>query len=235
VAAQTVVTDRRGTATPDPNDFKTVVDLDNAGLPTRIVAPPIAVAGAPEGWVQGVTRMVWDTNGNLVCRRSAAAEAKAANVCKANPPANDGRQTDYTYDAEAPYRRLTEKSPGPDVNNATADRQLTTYTYDEGITGLYREAFEDENMEGIPDDVRIADKPYGNWGQNPPDGLTGSDHFSVRFTGFLKPDLESGHQVYSFRIYSDDGVRLVIDKRVLVDCFNQNRDGPVGRTPPHYR
>jgi RHS repeat-associated protein len=225
VAAYTYITDRRGTVTSDLNDYKTSIDFSKGGFPVRIVNPPIPVPGVLGGWVQGITRMAWDSNGNMVCRRGPAGDAYifgGDGVCvQNNAPPSDGRQTADTYDGEAPFRLLTETSPGPDVDNPTVDRQVTTRTYDDGITGLYREAFDSEFMKGVPQDVRIANNVDQSWSPTP-ENIANDGDWSVRYTGFLRPPIDTGHDLYYFRVYSDAGVRLVIDERVLVDCFNDD-------------
>lgn len=55
-----------------------------------------------------------------------------------------------------------------------------------------------------------------DWGKGSPEGLP-NDRFSIRFTGKIEPTTTG---VYSFTTTSDDGVRLWVDGKLLVDHWD---------------
>jgi hypothetical protein len=61
---------------------------------------------------------------------------------------------------------------------------------------------------------RVDPRVAFDWGSGAPDSRLPVDSFQARWTGFLTP-LASGD--YTFRTRSDDGVRLWVDERLLVD------------------
>lgn len=86
-----------------------------------------------------------------------------------------------------------------------------------GEHGLKGEYFNNMNMYGNPALVRIDKQIHFDWGPGSPDSATiNPDHFSVRWTGKLVPSVSD---VYEFSITTDDGVRLYIDGKLLVDSW----------------
>lgn len=77
-------------------------------------------------------------------------------------------------------------------------------------TGLYREVYANTHLEGEPCSQGTA-WPYA------PNRVCGrADHFSIRLTGYLripKPD------DYLFRLTSDDGSRLYLDGKRIIDMW----------------
>ena len=64
-----------------------------------------------------------------------------------------------------------------------------------------------------------------NWGYNSPfPGLIPPDNFSVRWTG--SPNFSAG--TYTFTVYADDGVRMWVDDRLVIDAWYDS-----GFTPPY--
>jgi hypothetical protein len=57
------------------------------------------------------------------------------------------------------------------------------------------------------------------WGAGSPDPSIGADTFSVRWDGFVEP---SGSETYRFYVTSDDGVRLWVDGKLLVDNWTDH-------------
>ena len=80
----------------------------------------------------------------------------------------------------------------------------------DGLTGEY---FSNETLEGKP--LKRVDPVIDfPWELGSPDPSIPVDHFSVRWTGMLEPE-SSG--TYTFTTRTDDGVRLWVDGKLLVD------------------
>ncbi|MHB1157280.1 MAG: PA14 domain-containing protein [Phycisphaerales bacterium] len=65
-----------------------------------------------------------------------------------------------------------------------------------------------------------------NWASGSPDARVGADTFSARWTGKIVPLYT---QAYTFTTYSDDGVRLWINGKSVIDSWI-NQDGSIPRT-----
>jgi hypothetical protein len=87
----------------------------------------------------------------------------------------------------------------PGVSNATS--------------GWYAEYFPNRHLTGAPAVVRHDEKIDFNWGAGSPDPLIPVDNFSARWTQTLH--LEEGR--YEFSVAADDGVRLFVDGRLIID------------------
>jgi beta-glucosidase len=85
--------------------------------------------------------------------------------------------------------------------------------------GLIGEYFPNRDHRGAPAVTRIDPTVDFNWGDEAPHPKLPADEFSVRWTGNLVPT-ESG--VYSIGIGSDDGSRLYLDGKLLVDNWGQH-------------
>ncbi len=83
-----------------------------------------------------------------------------------------------------------------------------------GECGLMGEYFANLSLRGAPAAVRLDQNLSFNWGDGSPAPKVGVDSFSVRWTGVLVPR-ESGN--YSIQVASDDGSRLYLDDRLLID------------------
>ncbi len=59
-----------------------------------------------------------------------------------------------------------------------------------------------------------------DWGEGSPDPAIPTDRFSVRWRGRIRPE-ESG--VWTFYSYTDDGVRLWVDGKPLIDEWHDMR------------
>ncbi len=85
--------------------------------------------------------------------------------------------------------------------------------------GLKAEYFNNQELRGPAVTVRTDASINFNWGRyNPTPELTGNN-FSVRWTGKLKPP-ESGN--YRLGFTADDGARLYLDGKLLVDAWASN-------------
>ncbi|NOU79771.1 hypothetical protein GC101_12895 [Paenibacillus sp. LMG 31459] len=79
--------------------------------------------------------------------------------------------------------------------------------------GLKGEYYDNSDLSGLKLTRTDADLNF-SWGLGSPDALIGQDTFSVRWTGTLKPKYSES---YTFYIIVDDGVRLWVDGRLIID------------------
>lgn len=83
--------------------------------------------------------------------------------------------------------------------------------------GLYAEYYNDDKecLVGLPKVTRVDAQINCNWQEDSPvPGVIGVDHFSIRWSGWLKTT-EAGE--YSFRTFADDGVRVWVDDKIVID------------------
>lgn len=100
----------------------------------------------------------------------------------------------------------------------TAARNLNLlekeYLFNEnGINGLSAEYFDNKLLEGTPRtrvDAVVNFDPVNQ----PPDPYTSAHKLSIRWTGFIKPNVSG---TYKIGVNSDDGVRLWIEDKLIVD------------------
>lgn len=91
----------------------------------------------------------------------------------------------------------------------------------DGKEGLKAEYFANTNFEGTPEIVRYENKVYYDWSKGAPAGLSVSDYFTVRWSG----QITVGEKDIFFNAYSDDGIRIIIDGKTVIDgwdTFNQH-------------
>ncbi len=97
------------------------------------------------------------------------------------------------------------------------------FTPDGKANGLLGEYFPDENLKGKPSFTRTDKQINFMWGTGSPKKGFPEDHFSVRWTGYIKVP-QSGD--YVLNIVSDDGCRLFIDNdEVVNDWTNHSAEG----------
>ncbi|MEO8292042.1 MAG: RHS repeat-associated core domain-containing protein [Actinomycetota bacterium] len=210
----TKITDPRGTDASSgfSDDYQTTVQFNTQGLPIEVRAPKKDPTTEPD-WV---TRMVWDSNGHVMCSRSPQANAISAN-CTSTTNTQNEFSTVYDYETKEPFRLKTVTEPAPSTG---ASRMLSTYEYDAGgaFTGLWVEMFENPNLAGIPDSEGLWDTIDRNWGTGAPSGIANNDQWSIRASGFIDIPNRNAKN-YEFRVTSDDGVTLAIGSDVLMNCF----------------
>ena len=80
-------------------------------------------------------------------------------------------------------------------------------------TGLAAQYFDNRDFTGLKLSRTDAQVNF-NWGSGSPASSIGSDTFSVRWTGTLVPHLSES---YTFHTSTDDGVRLWIDGKLVID------------------
>ncbi|MFA5834070.1 MAG: glycoside hydrolase family 3 C-terminal domain-containing protein [Bacteroidota bacterium] len=83
-----------------------------------------------------------------------------------------------------------------------------------GKNGLLAEYFNNKELKGEPALRRVDKNIEFRWGGEQPAEGFGVDNFSVRWTSRLKPDLTG---TYEITAASDDGIRLFIDGKLLID------------------
>jgi YD repeat-containing protein len=233
-AAGVDVEDPRGPGTPsDPPgnpDYTTKIDFSTAGLPIQIVGP------RDQNGIWPKTTMLWDTNGNLVCKRTPAQNEVRVGC---NDPANptipqgygqaDGLQTDYTYQTRAPFLVKSETQSAPNADGS-GTRPLTSYAYDQDSAGggtpwteLYAEYFTNTTLTGMPAGAGFQSSLDKDWQGDAPQALMDltppvTDNWTMRLTGRITFADEGK---YRFRVVtdSDAGARLVVGSYQIFDCW----------------
>ncbi|HIE08349.1 MAG TPA: beta-glucosidase [Armatimonadetes bacterium] len=87
----------------------------------------------------------------------------------------------------------------------------------DGEEGLKGEYFANKDLRGSPVLVRVDKEVNFDWGMGSPDPKVPPDNFSVRWTGKLIPPETRVYEIYA---RTDDGVRLWIDGRLLIDSWH---------------
>jgi beta-glucosidase len=85
--------------------------------------------------------------------------------------------------------------------------------------GLSAEFFDNIKMDGTPVFTRIDSTVFFNWEDAPPAPGIGKDGYSVRWSGTVAPPET---RTYIFYTSSDDGVRLFIDGKKLIDNWSDH-------------
>ncbi|MFL6198884.1 MAG: PQQ-dependent sugar dehydrogenase [Thermoanaerobaculia bacterium] len=136
------------------------------------------------------------------------------------------RTTPFTEEAVAGLLRtigaaapVSWSDGGAAVHEITTPAADTTYTatFQETRHGLMATYFDDRNLSQ-PVLTRIDPNVDFHWGQGSPAAGIGKDTFSVRWTGKLQPTVTGPH---TFLIRADNGARLWIDGRLLIDVQNR--------------
>lgn len=86
-----------------------------------------------------------------------------------------------------------------------------------GNRGLKGEYFANDKLSGSPEITRYDERVSFDWGYNAPWSLSISDYFSVRWSG----DITVGDEPVFLRVFSDDGVRVYLDGKLVIDGWNK--------------
>lgn len=95
-------------------------------------------------------------------------------------------------------------------------------TPDKKENGLQAEYFNNIDLSGKPVITRIEKNLDYMWDNSSPAPEIGINNFSIRFSGYIKPDKSTECIFYTL---SDDGIRVTIDDKLVID--NWNNHGPM--------
>ena len=148
-----------------------------------------------------------------------------------------GHATDQTWDTA---RNLLQTTTGPDPDGVgLLGRPVTRHRYDEQeigdatdpgdpIEGLRGAYYDNPDLAGQPLHQQTDATVDFDWSTGGPGALgSQTDDFSVRWTGILKaPDTGT----YVLTTTGDEGTRLIVDNRVLIDDWNIHGPTPANAT-----
>ena len=90
-----------------------------------------------------------------------------------------------------------------------------------GLPGLKGEYFNNDSLHGEPALVRTDEKIDFHWGAGSYAPSGPDDGFSARWTGYFIPRTEDD---YKFYVSADDGVRLFIDEKQVIDDWQRHSE-----------
>jgi hypothetical protein len=99
--------------------------------------------------------------------------------------------------------------------------QILVGTPGSAAGGWYAEYFDNRTLSGQPKATRYDEKIDFDWGRDAPLGGIPADNFSVRWSAAVS--FEEG--TYRFVTLSDDGVRLWVDDRLIIDAWRDQDSG----------
>jgi beta-glucosidase len=88
-----------------------------------------------------------------------------------------------------------------------------------GETGLTAEFFSNQELKGEPVLRRVDKQVDFNWASGAPDPKVPKDHFSVRWSGKITAPVTGQYQ---FTVATDDGVRLFVDGKRLINWWQDH-------------
>ena len=86
--------------------------------------------------------------------------------------------------------------------------------------GLKAEYFDNKDLQGTPVATRVDEQLNFEWFTNAPVPEVNTDNFSARWTGYFVPPASG---TYEFGARADDGVRVFLDDRLLVEHWQDGR------------
>ncbi len=123
-----------------------------------------------------------------------------------------GVRVSYAAGTTPPLEELAEKAPFYTAPGLS-------------VAGLKAEYFANQTMEGSPAATRTEVVINHVWPAAPDVAGLPADHFSARYTGVVRP-AKAG--LYKFAVKSDDGTRLFVDDKLVID--NWHDQGPTLRS-----
>lgn len=163
------------------------------------------------------TTYVWDS-GNRLVRKTDPTQVVTTNLYD---PA--GNLTD-TYGPGSPGEFAA------DHRSASAPHSITGY--DEGISGLAARWWDKLNLVGPPKTHATAGLQQ-DWGEGGPPGLGVTNTFSGRLTGGINLAL-AGSYGFAAEVGQDDGVRVYLDDRLMIDKWDPYREAVIRDAPDAY-
>jgi RHS repeat-associated protein len=145
-----------------------------------------------------------------------------------------GRKSTTVYDVAgrptasygpAPSSCFTGQLPNGTCTSPAVPAASTAY--DEGLSGLAATYWANKTMVGAPaahsTGVGKGGRLTADWYQSAPPGVSVTDGFSARFTGrVLFPQTGT----YNFALYANDGVRVYIDDKRIIDSWADSASNP---------
>lgn len=118
---------------------------------------------------------------------------------------------------------IFEKAINHTNDTLLAYRDMTAMLSFKGSPGVQAEYFNNERLEGAPVQTVMEKDIDHYWaeGQTPVPNI-GTIHYSARYTSFLKA---AATETMNFEIEGDDGYRLFINDKMVVDAWTRNRWG----------
>uniref|UniRef100_A0A832DFI2 Beta-glucosidase n=1 Tax=Ignavibacterium album TaxID=591197 RepID=A0A832DFI2_9BACT len=89
------------------------------------------------------------------------------------------------------------------------------------VHGLLGEYFTNKELKGSPDRTKVDTTINFSWEWDSSFDDFPSDNFSVRWSGYLKVDKTD---TYTIDVSTDDGVRLFIDDKLVIDDWNDHAE-----------
>jgi hypothetical protein len=90
----------------------------------------------------------------------------------------------------------------------------------------YKKFTEEKEVEIRRIDTQIA----FDWVRNSPDKRISVDHFKAEWTGFVQPRFG---ETYTFEAKADDGIRVWVDGRLLIDRWEKQTEGSESNVQEH--
>ncbi|WJW69037.1 PA14 domain-containing protein [Candidatus Chlorohelix allophototropha] len=215
------------------NDSNTVTQKVNPLVPNALVfstQPGGAVAGK-SFTTQPVIKVV-DSAGNLLNLSGQvtialkpttnSSQAKLSGITTVNISNGIATFTNLSIDLAGTGYVLVATSP----NLTTVESQPFAVVSTDTCPGvplgrLCAQYFNNRTLQGSPVLSRFEDRINYDWGNGSPDPKVNKDNFSARWQG--KFNFEAG--TYTFRIVTDDGMRLYVDGKPLINVWwDQSKD-----------
>ncbi|MGH2773167.1 MAG: PA14 domain-containing protein, partial [Actinomycetota bacterium] len=243
-------------ADPTADTHKTLIAYDAAGKATKVTAPVPDSTGAarPEHTysyvasnktnvsVAGLTpatgyarQVTMDASNRLIEDRDSAGKLTSHTWDSQDRPTSStdpaGLKTTTVYDSAGrptdSYGPAAASEFGADLRSTTAPHSTTAY--DEGIDGMAAAWWDNTSIAGPPK-AHTTLSNWTDWGSGSPSAQLTADSFSGRLTGEINAPT-AGSYGFSTDVATDDGVRLFVDDKAVVERWDTHR-GSVSKESP---